>query len=535
MLINSGWRGAPGLKILCGGEAWSEQLAAELLERCGSLWNMYGPTETTVWSAVGKIEAKRPVRIGRPIAGTALYVLDKARQLVPVGVKGELYIGGAGLARGYFKRDELTRERFLKDPYASAPGAQMYRTGDLVRRHSDGMLEFLGRVDHQVKICGHRVEIGEIEAALRRHPAVSDCVVLMEGTTDNGQSLAAYFVKSGSSPATTRELREALSQTLPSHMIPSEFVELPALPLTPNGKLDRSQLAYAQRAVSPEESSEGERLSLVEVPLAKLMAGVLGRQRVGSEDNFFEIGGHSLLAVRFIAQVNKAFELKLGVSTVFQRPTVRQLGEEIARLSNCDCQGGSVVQLQRGDLSKRLYFVGAGSLEHKIASLIGPGVDIFGVDLPLPIDDSPVTSATNSSETPTLASVAAKYARAILEHAGPDPCVIAGYSFSGRLAFEAAAEALRLGGRIHTVLLLDSFAWPSMTSGTALQSSACDHDLRQSRRTTIWRTHLARVASWMGTGAPWRMVRAKIADCGSQAACCRQPFGGNVGRLRQSG
>ncbi len=470
MLIDSGWRGSPELKILCGGEAWSEQLAAELLERCGSLWNMYGPTETTVWSAVAKIEANQPVRIGRPIAETALYVLDKARQLVPVGVTGELYIGGAGLARGYFNRDELTRERFLRDPYARVPGARMYRTGDLVRRHSDGTLEFCGRVDHQVKIRGHRVELGEIEATLRRHPAVSDCAVLLDGTAGGDQSLVAYIVKSGSPRATTHEFREALSQTLPSHMIPSEFVALPALPLTPNGKLDRSQLLHAKSANSPEEASGGERLTLVEVTLANLMARVLGKRRVGREDNFFEIGGHSLLAVRFIAQVNKTFDIKLGVSAIFQRPTVAQLGEEIRRVSIGDYTQGSVVQLERGDLSNRLYFVGAGSLEHKIASLIGPGVDIFGVDIPLPIDDSPVISGTVSGETQTLASVGAMYARAILQHAGSNPCVIAGYSFSGRLAFEAAAEALRLGGRVPTVLLIDAFAWPGMTIGTARQS-----------------------------------------------------------------
>ena len=180
MLLDAGWAGAPRLKVLCGGEAWTAELASELLPRCGSLWNMYGPTETTVWSAVAKVEAGRPIVVGPPIANTRFYVLDGAVQLVPVGVPGELHIGGDGLARGYLHRPQLTRERFVSDPFAAEPGARMYRTGDLVRRLADGTLEFLGRRDDQVKIRGHRVELGEIEAALKRHPGIARCVVVAQ-------------------------------------------------------------------------------------------------------------------------------------------------------------------------------------------------------------------------------------------------------------------------------------------------------------------------------------------------------------------
>ena len=203
MLLDAGWGGSPRLKILCGGEAWTAELANQLLPRCASLWNMYGPTETTVWSAVAKVEADRPIVIGPPIANTRFYVLDGALQPVPVGVPGELYIGGDGLARGYRRRPEFTRECFVTDPFAAKIGARMYRTGDLVRRLPDGTLEFLSRLDHQVKIRGHRIELGEIEAALERHPAVKHCVVIASDDARGERRLVAYIIPSAGSVVPT--------------------------------------------------------------------------------------------------------------------------------------------------------------------------------------------------------------------------------------------------------------------------------------------------------------------------------------------
>ena len=188
LLLESGWEGNPHLKILCGGEAWPAQLAEQLLPKCASLWNMYGPTETTIWSAVYAVEKGKPVLIGRPIANTQFYVVDSHLQPVPVGVPGELLIGGEGLARGYWNRPELTAEKFIADPFSTDAESRLYRTGDLVRYLADGTLEFLGRIDHQVKIRGFRIELGEIESVLRAHSGVSDAVVVVR--EDGGQSTA---------------------------------------------------------------------------------------------------------------------------------------------------------------------------------------------------------------------------------------------------------------------------------------------------------------------------------------------------------
>ena len=249
MLLDGGWTGAPRLKVLCGGEAWTANLAKEILARCDSLWNMYGPTETTVWSSVVKVEADRKVVIGPPIAKTRFYVLDAARQLLPVGVSGELYIGGAGLARGYFNQPELTQERFVIDPFAAEPGARMYRTGDLVRRLPDGKLDFLGRIDHQVKIRGHRVELGEIETALKQQSGVKDCIVVASADADSEHRLVAYFIPETSKSPSVSELRFALSELLPAYMVPASFVVLASFPLTPSGKIDRKALPAAELAV----------------------------------------------------------------------------------------------------------------------------------------------------------------------------------------------------------------------------------------------------------------------------------------------
>jgi len=218
MLLEAGWNGAPSLKILCGGEAWPADLASQLLPRCASLWNMYGPTETTVWSAVSQVEPGAQIVIGAPIANTRFYVLNGARELVPVGVPGELYIGGAGLARGYFNRPELTAERFTKDPFVDRPQARIYRTGDLVRRLADGTLEFMGRVDHQVKIRGHRVELGEIEAALQHHDSIGQCVVVAQDDPDGGHRLVAYYISTAGDRIAGSELRSLLGESLPAYI-----------------------------------------------------------------------------------------------------------------------------------------------------------------------------------------------------------------------------------------------------------------------------------------------------------------------------
>ncbi len=240
MLIGAGWQGGAGLTVLCGGEALPGDLAAELVRRADRVWNMYGPTETTIWSSLDRVEAGRPVTIGRPLANTRMYVLDERLRPVPPGSPGELYIGGDGVADGYHGRPDLTAARFLDDPFA--PG-RVYRTGDLVRHLPDGRLEYLRRVDSQVKLHGYRIEPGEIETVLRDHPAVAQAAVVVRDDEPGGDRLVAYTVAEGDARVPdAAELRAHVRARLPAYMVPSAVVPLPALPLTPNGKLDRKAL-----------------------------------------------------------------------------------------------------------------------------------------------------------------------------------------------------------------------------------------------------------------------------------------------------
>jgi amino acid adenylation domain-containing protein len=331
MLVEAGWQSAPGLRVLCGGEALPADLAARLLATGAVVWNVYGPTETTIWSTAHRLdEAREPIPIGRPIANTRVYVLDRHRQPVPIGVPGELYIGGAGVARGYLARPELTAERFLPDRFAADPEARLYRTGDVVRYRSDGAIEFLGRVDHQVKVRGFRIELGEIESVLARHPAVAQAVVVAREDRPGDRYLAAYLRPAGAAPAVA-ELRAFLKEYLPDYMVPSIFTSLASLPLTPNGKVDRKRLPEPEerRVVSqapflaPRGRTEGA--------LAATWREVLRLEQVGIDDNFFDLGGHSLLLVQVQAKLRSALGQDVPIVEMFQYPTIRTMAAHLSR------------------------------------------------------------------------------------------------------------------------------------------------------------------------------------------------------------
>ena len=328
MLVETGWMGNPGLKILSGGEALAPDLAGQLLARCSSLWNMYGPTETTIWSAIHRItNDKDPIVIGRPIANTQIYILDQCLNPVPVGVPGELYIGGDGLARGYWNRPELTKERFIPNPLSESPDARLYRTGDLARYLSDGTIECLGRVDHQVKIRGFRIELGEIEATLRQFPGVGDCVVVAREDTKNDKRLVGYFVGNREMQPSVSDLRSHLRQKLPEYMIPSSFVALDSIPRTPNGKVDRAALP-APDQVRPElDTRFVAPRNEVETTVAEIWQRLLKVERVGRDDNFFDLGGHSLLMVQAHSALLKTLPSALTILDLFRYPTVKSLAE----------------------------------------------------------------------------------------------------------------------------------------------------------------------------------------------------------------
>jgi amino acid adenylation domain-containing protein len=303
LLLEAGWAGSPGLRMLCGGEALPRKLADQLLQ-CGELWNMYGPTETTIWSATSRVEAgEGPVTIGPPIHNTRFYVLDDKHQPAPIGVPGELHIGGDGVAKGYFRNAQLTAERFIPNPASQESGDRLYKTGDLVRYWPDRKLEFLGRLDNQVKIRGFRIELGEIEAVLARNPDVRECVVAAQEDEPGSNRLVAYCVPHESRKCSSEDLRNWVAASLPEYMIPSVFVVMPALPHTPNGKVDRKALVRLDALSLPEQNLFVAPRNAAEAKLAAVCAEVLHLDRVCVHDSLFDLGADSIHLFQIIARV----------------------------------------------------------------------------------------------------------------------------------------------------------------------------------------------------------------------------------------
>lgn len=327
LVEEAGWEGSRGLKALCGGEALDVALAKRLAAKSGAAWNLYGPTETTIWSLLHKLgDEKEQVAIGRPIGNTQAYVLDERGEPAPAGVAGEVYIGGAGLARGYWRRPDLTAERFVANPFGET-GSRMYATGDRGRWRADGELEYLGRNDHQVKVRGFRIELGEIEAVLAAQQAVAQAAVVAREDASGQKQLIGYVVAAGGQPIDGAGLRRSAADHLPDYMVPAAIVVLEALPLTANGKVDRKALPAAE-FVSSQDSDQAPRTPEEET-LAGLFAEVLQLERVGIGDNFFDLGGHSLLATRLISRIGAIWDIDVPVRAVFEAPTVDSLARRL--------------------------------------------------------------------------------------------------------------------------------------------------------------------------------------------------------------
>ncbi len=363
--------------LLIGGEPFPVSLARQLREVFrGTILNMYGPTETTVWSTTWQLPADAaPVRIavGRPIANTQIYILDSSLHLVPIGVEGELFIGGAGVARGYLGREQLTAERFIRSPFQSTlesqHSARLYRTGDLARYLPDGNVELLGRIDQQVKIRGHRVELGEIEAVLNDHPAVRESVVLFREIVGDQKILIAHVIPRAGQNPTREELRHYAKEKLPEHMVPAQVMFMTTFPQTPNRKIDRNAFPAPEVSGSPvratsadlapipvtsgnpelriygaatgtkgnESPKESPRpATATENALSVLWRELLGLEHIGGEDNFFELGGHSMLAMQLVAKVRKRFSIDFRLKNIFERQTLNGMAEIIHAMSWSD-------------------------------------------------------------------------------------------------------------------------------------------------------------------------------------------------------
>lgn len=323
LLLESGWKGKSNLKILCGGEALTQDIAERLLPRCAELWNMYGPTETTIWSSTQHLVSAQNITLGSPIANTQLVVVDEQMQPVPPGGTGELLIGGIGLALGYLKREELTAQKFIPNPISGSNDARLYRTGDEVRFRSDGNIEFIGRLDHQIKLNGFRIELGEIEAALSRIEGIHQSVVILREDTPGDKRLVAYFT--GNQNVDTHAMLVTLRASLPEYMLPAACVRMPEFPQTPNNKLDRKALPapartrplLAQQYVAPSTEIEKE--------LADVWQELLKVDAIGIDDSFFDLGGNSITVFRMVSACRSRLGRDIPPVKVFQYPTVAQL------------------------------------------------------------------------------------------------------------------------------------------------------------------------------------------------------------------
>ncbi|RCJ30651.1 non-ribosomal peptide synthetase [Nostoc punctiforme NIES-2108] len=417
--------------------------------------NEYGPTETVVGCCVYEVSEQTSlsgaILIGRPIANTQLYLLDENQKLVPIGVSGELYIGGAGVARGYLNRPELTQQRFIPNPFSDEPNSRLYKTGDLARYLPDGNIEYLGRIDHQVKIRGFRIELEEIESLLAQHPLVNSVTVIAREDQPGDKRLVGYIVPQEQAP-TSSELRQFLQEKLPEYMIPSAFLILEVIPLTAHGKVDRQ--ALPQPDTSRLSTLKTEFLAPqddLEQKLANIWENLLNVHPVGVKDNFFDLGGHSLLAVRLMAHLNQEFGKNLSLATLFQNPTIEKLAN-ILRLETEILSWSALVEIQKGN-SKYPFFClpgGGGNVLylHNLARYLGENQTFYGLQAPgLNGESEPLTCVED---------MAAYYIQAIKTVQPEGPYFLGGHSFGGIVAYEMAQQLIKSGNEVALVAILDA-------------------------------------------------------------------------------
>jgi len=425
--------------------------------------NTYGPTECTDIATYyrlnrSNLDTHEFVPTGKPIFNVQLAVVNGDLQLCPAGVAGELCVAGVGVGAGYFNSPELTASKFIPNPFPEISGEKLYKTGDLVRYLVDGNIEYLGRLDHQVKFRGFRIELGEIEAVLAEHSGVREAVVVSREDVSGDKQLVAYFTAKRAEKPNISELRSLLGTKLPEYMVPNTFVWLNQLPLTPNGKVDRKaleklegvELATGTEYVTPRNQRERE--------LAEIWQAVLRRERVGVHDNFFNLGGHSLLAVRLISEINRVLKLNLAVRALFQNPTIAELARSVPD-QKAKLEKKELIQLQRGHVGPELIFIlDEGSLGlFRLAHFMDKDVPLYASVVPVAESSLRASAKKKVSAFPTMQELAAEHVALIGNHRTNRPLLLAGHCFGGVLAFEVAQQLQRAGKQVEAVVMLDTW------------------------------------------------------------------------------
>ena len=438
-------------RVMCSGEALTTGLTTEFFSRLGcELHNLYGPTEAAVDVTCWQCQAAEKagtVPIGKPIANLKTYVLDGHGQPVPVGVTGELYLGGVGVGRGYLRRPELTAEKFMPDPFSSEGGARLYRTGDLARYRPDGNLEFMGRADQQVKIRGNRIELGEIEAVLQEHTEIRQAAVVAREDEPGDKRLIAYVVGCDQQAPTIADMRRYLAERLPDYMMPSRFVTLKAIPLTPNGKLDRQALPLPEqeRSVSPRDFVAPR--DVVELQLARIWEETLNVRPVGVHDDFFELGGHSLLAVQVVARIKERFGQQVPLAALFEGPTVERQAESLRRGSS-SAKRSALVAIQAVGEKPPLFLIhpagGNVMCYYELARHLRENQPVYGL-----VDSGFEDAAISVEEMGT------RYLEAIRVIQPAGPYRLGGWSMGGLVAFEMAQQLRERGEKVQFLAILD--------------------------------------------------------------------------------
>ncbi len=504
LLLESGWKGKSDLQAVCTGEAMPPEIATRLGPLVRRLWNLYGPTETTIWSTAFHVPAgPSPILIGRPIANTQIYILDRLLQPVPIGIPGDLYIGGDGLARGYLNRSKLTAERFLPDPFRGA-GARIYRTGDLARFRPDGSIECLGRNDHQVKLRGYRIELGEIEETLKTLPGIVQAVAAVRAGSTGDKQLAAYYTTAAGADRqslSSSEIRTYLSRSLPEYMIPAAFVALESFPLTPNGKLDRNALPAPDRgaaSIHNFEPPQGE----METKLAGIWADVLKVDAVGRHDNFFDLGGHSLLAVKLVLRVQEIVPGEaLPLRALLEAPTIERLAVWLE--NHQEDHQPILVPMQPGSPACAPFFCVCAPA----GTALGMRPLANDLDKDLPFYSIQNKGLDGSEPCASLKDAARLYVDEMRKVQPNGPYWLGGYCFGALVAFEMACLLEEAGQQVSALFLVD-IANPAQLRFQSIRKSVFLFLRHCYRRTifhvrTIRRMRMARRFSYT-----WERIKA---------------------------